>query len=295
MKAILGIESLGTDGLRRLLDRAGWYAGALAAGERLHPTLAGTVVGTLFFEPSTRTRISFEVAARRLGADVASFDPDQSSMSKGETLQDTVLTVSAIGMDVLVVRHGEAGVPERIHRWTGRPVINAGDGTGEHPTQALADCLTLTRRFGAIAGLRVAIVGDVIHSRVAGSLLLALPALGAEVVLVGPGTLLPESRFRSTDDLDSVLDEVDVVYLLRIQRERGAEGGSGYEEMFRLDEPRAARMRPEAVVMHPGPINRGVEIGSGVADGARSLILTQVANGVPARMAALEQVLGVLP
>ncbi len=293
MKALLGIESLGIDGVRRLIDRAGWYAGALAAGERLLPSLAGTVVGTLFFEPSTRTRISFEVAARRLGAEVAAFDPEQSSMSKGETLQDTVLTVSAIGMDVLVVRHGEVGAPERVHRWTGRPVINAGDGTGEHPTQALADCLTLTRKFGTVEGLKVAVVGDIVHSRVAGSLLLALPALGAEVLLVGPGALVPETGFRSTDDLDSVVEEVDVVYLLRIQRERGADAGVDYRARFCLDDARAARMRPDSVVMHPGPINRGVEISSGVADGARSLILAQVANGVPARMAALEDVAGV--
>lgn len=293
MKALLGIESLGIDGLRRLIDRAGWHAGALATGERVHPSLAGSVVGTLFFEPSTRTRISFEVAARRLGAHVAVFDPDQSSMSKGETLQDTVLTVAAIGMDVMVVRHGEVGTPEKVHRWTGRAVINAGDGTGEHPTQALADCLTLTRRFGSVNGLRIAIVGDVVHSRVAGSLMRALPALGAEVTLVGPAELVPGTGLHSTDDLDSVLGEVDVVYLLRIQRERGAEAGTDYQLRFRLDDERASRMREDAVVMHPGPINRGVEIGSGVADGARSLILEQVANGVPARMAALEDVAGV--
>ncbi len=293
MKALLGIDSLGLDGLRRLIDRAGWHAGALTTGERVASTLAGSVVGTLFFEPSTRTRISFEVAARRLGAHVAVFDPEQSSMSKGETLQDTVLTVAAIGMDTLVVRHGEVGTPERVHQWTGLPVINAGDGTGEHPTQALADCLSLTRRFGAVDGLRVAVVGDIVHSRVAGSLLRALPALGAEVTLVGPSEFVPETAHPSTDDLDAVVGEVDVVYLLRIQRERGAGAGADYQERFRLDDDRAARMRSDAVVMHPGPINRGVEISSGVADGARSLILEQVANGVPARMAALEDVAGV--
>lgn len=293
MKALLDIESLGRGGLRRLIDRGRAHSATISAGEVPEPTLGGSVVGMLFFEPSTRTRLSFELAARRLGADVSVFDPEQSSMSKGESLQDTVLTASAIGMDLLVVRHGRIGIPERVHRWTGRPVVNAGDGTGEHPTQALADCITLEERFGSITGLRIAVVGDIVHSRVAGSLLRALAALGADVLLVGPADLLPGEGAPSTDDLDEVVGEVDVVYLLRIQRERGASAGEDYHARFALDQARAARMRPEAVVLHPGPINRGVEIGDEVADGPRSMILRQVANGVPARMAALEAVGGV--
>lgn len=293
MKALLGIRHMGVADLQHLLDRGRDHAARLTSPDPPEKTLSDIVVGTLFFEPSTRTRISFEVAARRLGASVAIFDPEQSSMKKGENLHDTVMTVSAVGLDVLVVRHGEAGVPERVQRWTGRPVVNAGDGTSEHPTQALADCLTLLARFGGVSGLTVAVVGDVVHSRVAGSLLEALGLLGARVVLTGPEVLLPKRGHDVAPDLDHVVGEVDVVYLLRVQRERGAEVSHDYEERFQLDERRAARMRPDAIVMHPGPINRGVEIGDTVADGPRSAILDQVANGVPARMAALEAVAGV--
>jgi aspartate carbamoyltransferase catalytic subunit len=293
MKALLGIRDLGGAELERLVNRASYHATRFPGGRAVEPSLVDVTVGMLFFEPSTRTRLSFELASRRLSAEVMVFDPEQSSMNKGETVQDTVLTVAAIGMDVLVVRHGEVGMPERVHGWTGRPVINAGDGISEHPTQAIADCLTLLERFGALAGLRIGVVGDILHSRVAGSLLHALPILGAEVVLVGPEELLPETDHPSTSDLDEVIDSVDVVYLLRLQKERGTVADAGYERSYQLDEARAARMKPSAVVMHPGPINRGVEIAGPIADGPRSLILRQVTNGVPARMAALEAVAGV--
>lgn len=294
MKALLDVESLGAGGIRRLLDRARIHAGTLRAGERPSPTLDGRVVGLLFFEPSTRTRMSFDLAARHLGALVSVFDPERSSLAKGESLRDTVLTVSAIGAEILVVRHSEVRTPGLVHAWTGRPVVNAGDGTGHHPTQALADCLTLEGRFGSIEGLRVAVVGDIVHSRVAGSLTAALTLLGAEVVLVGPKEMLPaESDHPKVEDLDEVVAGVDVVYLLRVQKERGAEVGDDYEDRFQLDLTRSARMKPDAVVMHPGPMNRGVEIAIEVADGPRSLILEQVANGVPVRMAALEAVGGV--
>lgn len=293
MKALLDVGSIGAAGLRGLLDRARDHADALRAGERVVPSLDGRVVGLLFFEPSTRTRVSFDLAAKRLGATVLVLDPDRSSINKGESLRDTVLTVSSIGAEILVVRHSEARSPALVHTWTGRPVINAGDGTNQHPTQALADCLTLEERFGSIQGLCVAIVGDIVHSRVAGSLVDALRTLGAEVILVGPDAMLPENDLPRSGDLDEVLAEVDVVYLLRIQRERGVEASDDYQSRFQLDFDRSARMKPEAVVMHPGPINRGVEISVDVADGPRSLILDQVACGVPVRMAALEAVGGI--
>lgn len=293
MKALLGIRGMGAAELERLVHRARHHATLLPGGRTAEKSLVNITVGMLFFEPSTRTRLSFELASRRLAGEVVIFDPDQSSMSKGETVQDTVLTVAAIGLDVLVVRHREVGMPERIHGWTGRPVINAGDGISEHPTQAIADCVTLLERFGTLAGLRVGVVGDVLHSRVAGSLLHALPLFGAEIVLVGPEGLLPETEHPTTTDLDEVIETLDVLYLLRLQRERGAVADAGYERGYQLDEGRATRMKPDAVVMHPGPINRGVEIAASVADGPRSLILRQVTNGVPARMAALEAVAGV--
>lgn len=287
MKALLGIKGMGGDELSSLVDSAGVYASRVNAGERVDGTLIGVTVGTMFFEASTRTRLSFELAAQKLGAHVLTFIPEHSSMSKGETLQDTVLTVASMGVDVLIVRHATEGIPEAVHGWTARPVVNAGDGISEHPTQAIADCLTLKNRFGSVAGLSVAVVGDVAHSRVAGSLLEAIPVLGGTITLVGPSDLLPSTNLANTDEFDDMLGEADVVYLLRVQRERGAGVDDDYITRYQLGVDRAARMKPEAVVMHPGPINRGVEIAGEVADGPRSLILDQVANGVPARMAVL--------
>ena len=282
MKSLLGIKGLGRDQLLDLIDLGGRFA-----AEPPGRLLGGMTVGTLFFENSTRTRLSFELAAQKLGAHTMTFIPEHSSMSKGETLRDTVLTVSSIGADILVVRHGEEGVPGRIQEWTGRPVVNGGDGTNEHPTQAIADCITLAKRFGSLHGLKVAIVGDIIHSRVAGSLMIALPMLGVSVTPVGPDALLPEP---GGPDLDSIIPEVDAVYLLRVQRERGAGVDDDYTARFQLSDDRASLMAPHAVVMHPGPINRGVEIADAVADSARSLILEQVSNGVPARMAVLARI-----
>lgn len=285
VKSLLGIKELGVDDLTALIESTLRYATVMPSPAELD----GLTVGSLFFESSTRTRLSFELAARRLGAEVMTFFPEHSSMAKGETLRDTVLTVSAIGADILVVRHATEGVPAEVNEWTGRPVINAGDGSNEHPTQAIADCATLVERFGSVDGLEVAVVGDILHSRVAGSLLHAFPALGARVTLVGPPSLLPGP---GESDLDSLVGDVDVVYLLRVQRERGAGVERDYTDRYQLNEKRAARMRPGAVVMHPGPINRGVEITDQVADGPRALILRQVSNGTPARMAALAAVAG---
>jgi aspartate carbamoyltransferase catalytic subunit len=244
----------------------------------------------MFFEPSTRTRLSFELAVNRLGGDLMTFEPGTASTKKGESLRDTALTVTAMGAAILVVRHSEAGVPDAMHDWTGVPVVNAGDGAHEHPTQALLDVVTLYRRFGSLQGLRMGIVGDIRQSRVAGSLFHAMPVLGVDSVLIGPESLLPEHEpdgFEMSTDLDSHLGDLDVLYLLRVQRERGTLIPDDYIERFRVDSERAAAMKPEAVVMHPGPINRDVEITGDVADGPRSLILSQVANGVPTRMAVL--------
>jgi aspartate carbamoyltransferase catalytic subunit len=273
------------------------------------PALRGRTVVSLFVEDSTRTRLSFETAARRLSADVLTFSASSSSVKKGESLRDTVETVAAMGVDAFVVRHPSAGAPLRVSQWVDAAVINAGDGWHEHPTQALVDCFTmrevLARRQGravpdtgveAFGGLRVAIVGDVAHSRVARSEVLALDALGARVTLVAPGSLLPSSLAgwpvaEVRHDIDDVLDDVDVCYLLRLQTERGA--GSHlpslreYTARFGLTARRVAQMPPDAFVMHPGPMNRGVEIAADVADLPRSVVLRQVTNGVAVRMAVL--------
>jgi aspartate carbamoyltransferase catalytic subunit len=271
--------------------------------------LRGRTVVTLFAEESTRTRMSFETAARRMSADVLTFNAGTSSVKKGESLRDTVETIAAMGVDAFVVRHSAAGAPAQVARWADAHVVNAGDGWHEHPTQALLDCYTIRQvraeaegrplsQAGtqSFAGLRVGIVGDVRHSRVARSLVLALGTLGAQVTLVAPGTLVPPSLegwpvASVSSDLDAVLPELDVVYLLRLQLERGTgeylPSAREYTACFGLTARRAARMRPDAVVMHPGPMNRGVEIAAEVADAGSSLVLRQVANGVAVRMAVL--------
>ena len=260
----------------------------LEAGQDHRSILAGRTVALAFFEPSTRTRLSFDLAAQRLGAHVLTFNPGTSSTTKGETLRDTVLTIGAIGADIVVVRHSEEGVPELVEGWTGLPVVNAGDGANEHPTQALLDALTIRRHFGRLEGLRVGIVGDIAHSRVAGSLIHALPALGLEVTLVAPGDWLPPAgQLRVTSDLDEELPGLDIVYLLRVQTERGGEISDDYIDRFQMDTRRSALLPEAAVIMHPGPMNRGVEIAEAVADSPRSLIIEQVRNGVPTRMAVL--------
>ncbi len=289
--------------LEDLLDLADEFNEVLSRPIPKVPALQGKLVANMFFENSTRTRLSFERAARALSADVMSFSAVASSVAKGESLKDTALTVEALGADLMVVRHRSTGAPLRIAEWVGCPVINAGDGAHQHPTQALLDALTLRRRFGSIDGLRVAIVGDVRHSRVARSNVFALTALGARVVLVAPRTLQPVAfadwPVDSTDDLDEVLEEVDVVYLLRIQVERGGlsvfPSLPEYVSRYGITRERFARLHPEAVVLHPGPMNRGVEISDMVAAHPNALILDQVANGVAARMAVLFRLLGDKP
>ncbi|MBK5307243.1 MAG: aspartate carbamoyltransferase catalytic subunit [Frankiaceae bacterium] len=264
------------------------------------PTLRGRTVVNLFFEDSTRTRTSFELAAKRLSADVINFSAKGSSVSKGETLKDTALTLEAMGSDAVVIRHSWSGAPVNLARWVKGSVINAGDGTHEHPTQALLDAYTMRQRHGRVEGLRVTIVGDVLHSRVARSNVLLLSTLGADVTLVAPPTLLPvgvESWPCETSyDLDAVLPKSDVVMMLRVQRERmGAAyfpSSREYSRRYGLDVRRVTTLKDDAIVMHPGPMVRGMEIAPEVADGVRSTIQEQVANGVSVRMAVLYLLLG---
>jgi len=259
------------------------------------PALRGKVVVNLFFEDSTRTRMSFTLAASRLSADVLEFAAKGSSVAKGETLRDTARNIEAMGIDTVVVRHSQSGAPHMLARCLDASVVNAGDGQHEHPTQALVDMFTIRRRLGHLAGKKVAIVGDIAHSRVARSNIIGLRKLGAEVVVVGPPTLVP-SAIRSMGceichSLDDVLGEMDVINMLRIQFERF---GSNlfpsvreYANLYGLNTERLRRTRPDVLVMHPGPINRGMEMTSDVADGPNSAILQQVANGLAIRMAVL--------
>ena len=271
------------------------------------PTLRGRTVVNLFYEDSTRTRISFEAAAKRLSADVINFSAKGSSVAKGESLKDTALTLEAMGADAVVIRHGASGAAHRLAGWVQGSVLNAGDGTHEHPTQALLDAFTIRRRLkgtgargAALDGLRVTIVGDVLHSRVARSNVLLLSTLGAEVTLAAPPTLLPLAvgswPCAVSYDLDSELPKSDVVMMLRVQQERMTAAYfpsvREYSRRYGLDAARMARLPGHAIVMHPGPMNRGVEIAAEVADSVRSTIVEQVANGVTTRMAVLYLLLG---
>jgi aspartate carbamoyltransferase catalytic subunit len=299
VKHFLSIDDLDVTSLTELLDLSEQFVAVNQREIPKVPALRGKVVASLFYEDSTRTRLSFETAAKRLSCDVMTFSVVSSSVRKGESLRDTVQTISAMGIDAVVVRHPAAGAPYRIAEWIDAAVINAGDGRHAHPTQALLDALTL-RRHREIAGLRVAIVGDVRHSRVARSNVKALHLLGADLTLVAPPTLLPESLegwpVRVSHDLDEVISEVDVVMLLRMQFERQREAlfptVREYTARYGLTEARATRLKPDALVMHPGPMNRGVEVAASVADGPASLVTEQVANGVAVRMAVLYSLLG---
>ncbi len=266
------------------------------------PALRGRTVVNLFFEDSTRTRISFEAAAKRLSADVINFAAKGSSVSKGESLKDTALTLEAMGADAVVVRHGASGAPHRLAHsgWVRSSVVNAGDGTHEHPTQALLDAFTMWRHLGRLDGRRIAIVGDVLHSRVARSNALLLQTLGAEVTLVAPPTLFPVGiegwPVATSYDLDSVLPKADAVMMLRVQRERMNGGffptAREYSRRYGLDGKRMATLQDHTIVMHPGPMVRGMEITADVADSDRSVIVEQVTNGVAVRMAVLYLLLG---
>ena len=302
MKYLRSIAELDRAALVELLDLTDHMAEISARPIPKVPALRGRTVVSLFFEDSTRTRISFETAARRLSADTLTFSAGTSSVNKGESLRDTVETISAMGVDAFVVRHKSSGVPWQISQWTAASVVNAGDGWHQHPTQALLDAYTIRRAFGAddLDGLRVAIVGDVKHSRVARSDVQAFTMLGASVTLVAPVTLLPPTLdgwpVEVSSDLDEVIGDVDVLYLLRMQRERMTEALvpnlREYSERYGLDRRRAARLGDQSLVMHPGPMNRGVEITVDPAELPGSAVLQQVTNGVAVRMAVLFKILG---
>jgi aspartate carbamoyltransferase catalytic subunit len=295
VRHLLSIADLGRDGIEEVLRLTDSFVEVSERRIPKVPTLRGKTVVSLFYEDSTRTRLSFESAAKRLSADTMNFSVSTSSVKKGESLRDTVLTIEAMGVDAIVVRHGSAGVPWQVAQWVNAAVINAGDGWHEHPTQALLDCYTIRERFGSLEDKRIAIVGDVKHSRVARSDVLAFTALGAEVTLVAPPTLLPPSLegwpVQVSHDLDSVLPKLDVVYLLRMQKERQTEALlpslREYTATYGLTRDRARLLGEQALVMHPGPMNRGVEIAAEVADLPSAVITRQVANGVAVRMAVL--------
>jgi len=293
MRHLLGIEGWRRDELEALLDRARVH---LPGGPDVTHTLRGKVVANLFFEDSTRTRTSFHMAARGLGAGVLNWSPSGSSTSKGETLLDTARNIEATGPVAIVMRHKSSGAPHLVAKHVRCAVINAGDGTHEHPSQALLDAFTLRQRWGSLEGRTVLIVGDILHSRVARSNLWCLKALGARVVFCGPPTLLPTGLeslgAEVTSNLDAALPQADAVMCLRLQLERMGEAflpsTREYSRLFGLNAAREERMKPGALVMHPGPINRGLELAPSVADGPRSVILEQVSNGVAVRRAILE-------
>jgi aspartate carbamoyltransferase catalytic subunit len=313
VKHLLSVEDLGAEGIEEVMRLTDSFVEVSERAIPRVPALRGKTVVWLFYEDSTRTRLSFEQAAKRLSADTMNFSVSTSSVKKGESLRDTVLTIEAMGVDCLVVRHASAGAPWQIAAWLDEAergggaggggqvsVVNAGDGWHEHPTQALLDCYTIRKHLGSIEGRQIAIVGDIKHSRVARSDVLAFTALGADVTLVAPPTLLPASLegwpVSVSHDLDSVLAKSEIVYLLRMQRERMTEALlpslREYTAGYGLTRRRVDLLPDDALVMHPGPMNRGVEIAAEVADLPRSVIIDQVRNGVAVRMAVLYLLLG---
>ncbi|KQY09566.1 aspartate carbamoyltransferase [Mycobacterium sp. Root135] len=302
MKHLLSASDLSLDQATAILDDADRFSKALLGREvKKLPTLRGRTVITMFYENSTRTRVSFEVAGKWMSADVINVSSSGSSVAKGESLRDTALTLRAAGADALIIRHPASGAAQRLAEWTAEPedsgpsIINAGDGTHEHPTQALLDALTIRQRLGSVDGKRVVIVGDVLHSRVARSNVRLLATLGAEVVLVAPPTLLPTGvetwPVTVSHDLDAELPATDAILMLRVQAERMKGGffpsAREYSVLYGLSEKRSARLPEHAVVLHPGPMLRGMEIASSVADSSQSAVLQQVSNGVHVRMAVL--------
>lgn len=301
IKHLISIDELSPDDIDLVMKTADSLREVGTRTIKKVPALRGRTVCNLFFEPSTRTRISFELAAKRLSADVVNFTADaRTSVVKGESFKDTAQTLQAMGLDAIVIRHSSSGAPLRLANWVDASVINAGDGTHEHPTQALLDLYSIRERFASLDGLRIAIVGDIAHSRVARSNIKAFTKMGAQVTLVGPPTLMPPAiegwGAELSVDLDDVLPKVDVVYLLRVQKERQDEqlfpSTREYAALWGLDRKRVEQLKPEALIMHPGPMNRGVEIASEVADLERSIITNQVTNGIAVRSALLYLMLG---
>lgn len=294
-KHLLGLRDLSRQEIETILDTAQGFEEFSTRSVKKAPALRGKVVVNMFFEDSTRTRNSFTLAANRLSADVIEFTKTSSSVSKGETLIDTARNLEAMGIDIIVIRHNAGGAPKLLSRNINACIVNAGDGFNEHPTQALLDAFTIREARGSLEGLKVGIVGDIAHSRVARSNIWAMTKLGAEVTLVGPPTLMPakvdELPVKVSYSLDAVIENLDVINMLRIQFERL--GGNPfpsireYSHFFGLTVERMKKARPDMLVMHPGPINRGLEIESEVADGPNSVILRQVSNGLAVRMAVL--------
>ena len=301
IKHLLSIDDLGFDDIELVLKTADSFREVGTRVIKKVPALRGRTVCNLFFEPSTRTRLSFELAAKRLSADVINFTADsKTSVSKGESFKDTALNLQAMGLDAIIVRHTSGGAAKRLSQWVDAGVINAGDGSNEHPTQALLDLYSIKSHFGGLEGLRIGIVGDIRHSRVARSNVKAMTKMGAQVAAIGPPTLLPTTvdswGVEVSSDLDALLPKLDVVYLLRVQTERQREQFfptlREYATHWGLDRRRVEMMKAEALIMHPGPINRGVEIASDLADHTRSIIAEQVTNGIAVRAALLYLMLG---
>jgi aspartate carbamoyltransferase catalytic subunit len=300
VKNLLGLEGLDRSTLNRILDLAETFLGVGEGGNPKRDDLKGTVVANLFFEPSTRTRTSFGLAARRLGADTVDFSPGGSSLSKGESFIDTAKNIEAMGVDVVVVRHSSAGAPHLLARHLKAGVVNAGDGAHEHPTQALLDIFTIRQLRGRVEGLTVGLVGDIAHSRVARSNIHGLTTLGAKVIVCGPPTLIPPEVGRLGVEvaykLDDILPHCDVLNLLRVQFERQRTGlfpsVGEYARLFGMDGDRLRKSKADVLLLAPGPINRGVEVTPEVADGPHSAILRQVTNGLAVRMAVLKLVCG---
>jgi aspartate carbamoyltransferase catalytic subunit len=297
---LLDIESLSRNEIEAILDRSRYFQPALGQTFKRLDTLRGRTVVNLFFESSTRTRTSFEIAAKRLGADILSITAAGSSVSKGESLVDTLNTLAAMRPDAIVMRHSASGAPHFLSRYLPVPIVNAGDGTHEHPTQALLDALTIIDRRGTLDGLRVAIIGDIAHSRVARSNIFLLSKFGVQIVLCGPASLLPREigciapGIELNTNIFSAINNADVIMMLRVQLERQHEASfpaNEYFQFFGLRPEHMERAKSDVIVMHPGPINRGREISSEVADSQRSAILNQVENGIAVRMAVLERVL----
>ncbi len=292
---LLGLEGVAKEDINRILDTADSFYEVLQREIKVVPTLRGKTIVNLFYEPSTRTRLSFELAEKRLSGSPLNFSASTSSVQKGESLKDTVRNIAAMKIDMIVVRHGAAGVPYFLTRCTDAVIVNAGDGLHEHPTQSLLDMMTIRRHFGRLEGLKVAIVGDIWHSRVARSNAWGMTTMGMDVVLCGPPTFLPQHTeslpVRVTDDMDTAVEGVDVIMMLRVQFERQGTGLfpsiREYRQRYGLDKERLSRLPKEVIVMHPGPINRGIELASNVADCEQSVILDQVTNGVAVRMAVL--------
>ena len=294
-KHLLDIESLTAEEITTVLDTARSFKAVGRRAIKKVPALRGKTVVNLFVEPSTRTRTSFELAATRLSADVINFSAEASSFKKGETLKDTALNLEALNTDFIIIRHSASGAPHFLSRVLDAHVINAGDGAHEHPTQAMLDAFTIREKKGKIAGLNVTILGDILYSRVARSDIWALTKLGANVTLCGPSTLVPKTfeqmGCRITHDMDEAIRDADIINLLRIQHERQRKtmfpSIGEYTQLYGLTQARLAKTKPDALIMHPGPINRGVEIDSEIADCNRSVILEQVTNGLAVRMAVL--------